>query len=145
MQRSKFLLVAAMLVSAIAWMSNPATPIVSASDPCATIAGDPHPPIGDPEPFISGEVTDVDTTTPVSGATVRLYRCDSGSSTLVSTTTTSSQGEYSFTSLSGPKWYYVEVLMTGPLSGMQPASGTNNPSLPVDVGPGDSELDFDFE
>ena len=44
----------------------------------------------------------------------------------------------------GTPWR-LRVLTSGPLNGMQPTAGTSNPSALIDVGPGDDDLDFDFE
>lgn len=115
-----------------------------ATSPCDSILGDPHPPIGSPEPLIGGSILDASTSTGVSGATVKLYRCQGTSADYVTQTTSNSTGAYSFGSLS-QNWYYVEVALTGPLAGKSPASGTSNPSSLIDVGPGASGLNLAFE
>lgn len=116
-----------------------------ASDPCDTISADPRPPTGPTDPLIGGTVVDLDSAAGVSGATVTVYVCDDSTPSLAGTTTTDNSGEFTFASLGGPDWYYVEVSLTGPLSGMQPASGTPNPSDLIDIGPGDESLYFEFE
>lgn len=45
-----------------------------ATGPCDSVTGDPRPPIGPPEPLISGTILDA-VNAGVSGATVNLYRC----------------------------------------------------------------------
>lgn len=115
-----------------------------ASSPCDSVAGNPRPPSGPPEPLISGTILYDGTNTGVSGATVNLYRCQGTSSVYVAQTTSASTGAYVFGSLS-QNWYYVEALLTGPLSGMTPASGTSNPTNLIEVWQGVSGLNLSFE
>lgn len=76
---------------------------------------------------------------------MKLFRCDATGPTLVATDTTDSTGTFDFGALTGPDWYYVDVVESGPLGGMVPANGTNNPSAPVEVGAGDAAMLFEFE
>lgn len=114
-----------------------------ATSPCDFILGDPRPPLPQPEPLISGTIVD-SVNAAVSGATVKLYRCEGTSAEYVAQTTTGSMGTYSFGSLS-ENWYFVEVALTGPLSGKSPVSGTVNPSSLIEVGEGATGLNFAFE
>ena len=120
-------------------------PAARASGPCDAISGEPRPPISSPTPLIAGSVIDASVSAAVSGATVKVYRCEGGAASLAGSTTTDGAGAFGFASLGGPDWYYVEVSLSGPLSGMQPASGTANPSAPIDIGPGETGLVFGFE
>ena len=113
------------------------------SSPCDAVQGDPNPPSGPELPAIGGTI--LSSSAGVSGATVRLYRCDSLNATLVATQTTGSGGTFSFSSLTGPKWYYIAVDESGPLAGKTPASGTNNPTDAIEVGAGDTGLSLNFE
>ena len=115
-----------------------------AGGPCDTVTGDPRPPIGEPEPLIAGTIVDLDAGAGAPGVTVEIYRCVDGSPSLAGSTTTDSSGGFGFTSLGGPSWYYVEVSPTGPLTGLNPASGTSNPTAPIDIGPGDATLYLEF-
>jgi len=114
-----------------------------ASSPCDTITGEPRPPAPSPEPLISGTILDT-VNAGVSGATVKLYRCQGTSAVYVNQTTSASTGAYSFGSLS-QNWYYVEVALTGPLAGKSPASGTSNPSSLIEVWQGVAGLNLAFE
>ena len=125
--------------------SSEPLPAWAAWTPCDDVVVVASPPHRPPEPEIAGQVDDADNATGVSGATVKLYRCDAGGPTLVDTETTNSNGAFDFGDQTGPDWYYVEVLKTGPLSGMDEVSGTVNPSAPIDVGPGDGAMLFEFE
>ncbi|MEO8082654.1 MAG: SdrD B-like domain-containing protein [Ardenticatenales bacterium] len=80
----------------------------------------------------------------IEGATVRLYRCDELAATLVTSTTTNGQGAYGFTSLAGPKWYFVQAMLTGPLANMTTSQGTANPSALIDVGAGATGVVLSF-
>jgi hypothetical protein len=82
--------------------------------------------------------------TPVSGATVNLYRCQGSTPLYVTQVTTDVNGTYLFGSLS-QNWYYVVVSLTGPLSGKVPSSGTNNPTNLIEVGGGATGVDLAFE
>jgi len=112
--------------------------------PCDSITGDPNPPIGSPEPDITGHILDSESVG-ISGATVRLYVCDGSTPSLVTSTTTTSGGVYGFLDLSGPAWYYVQAVITGPLAGMTPAGGTSNPTGLIEVGKGATGVDLTFE
>lgn len=127
--------------------SGATTSIVFANpdDSCAEVENESNPPIDEPEPDIGGTVTDVDTSTSVSGATVRLYRCSSGTAVLVTSTTTDSSGDFLFQSVSPGKFYVVAVSEAGVLAGHIPAAGTENPSDAISVGPSAMSVDFDFE
>jgi hypothetical protein len=115
------------------------------SGPCEEVTEDPDPPTSDPEPLIAGTIADAQTATGISGATVRLYRCDGTTATQVYSNTTASGGHFHFFDLTGPKWYYVAVDQSGPLEGMAPANTTTNPTSLIAVGPGDSDLLLEFE
>ncbi len=127
---------------ALAFVAVPSTPAIATS-PCDSVTGDPHPPAPSPEPLISGTIQD-DVNAGVSGATVKLYRCQGTSAVYVTQTTSTSTGTYNFGSLI-QNWYYVEVSLTGPLAGKSPASGTSNPSSLIEVGEGILGLSFAFE
>lgn len=127
---------------AFALVAAPSSP-ARATSPCDSITGDPHPPAPSPEPLISGAILDA-VNAGVSGATVKLYRCQGTSAVYVTQTTSTSTGAYSFGSLS-QNWYYVEVALTGPLAGKSPTSGTNNPSSLIEVGEGVLGLSLAFE
>lgn len=116
----------------------------AATNPCDLVSASPRPPVGPPEPAIAGSILDAATSTGVSGATVKLYRCQSTSAAYVTETTTTSTGAYSFGSLS-QNWYFVEASLAGPLTGKSPASGTSNPSAPIEVWAGISGLNLSFE
>lgn len=110
--------------------------------PCDDVTTAASGPTLPPEPVIAGDVWDADTDSGISGATVKLYRCDVGGPTLVSTKVTSSAGAFGFGAQTGPSWYYVEV---SPISGMDTVPGTSNPSDPVEVGAGDGSMLFEYE
>jgi hypothetical protein len=112
--------------------------------PCSAVTGDPAPPQVDPEPLIAGLVSNAGTSAAIAGATMRLYRCSSGSGVLDATTTTNSTGEYQFADLTRA-YYYVEAVMTGPLAGLTAAQGYPNPSDVIAVGAGDTAVDFRFQ
>ena len=144
MKNLSILITLTLLAFAFATSSADTISKVSASTPCDNITGNPHPPIGKPEP-VGGTVVNGDTNAAIAGATVILYRCDGSTATQVSTTTSSTLGTFSFDNLSTPYWYYVQFSLTGPLAGMSPAAGTSNPSELVEVGEGDESLWFEFE
>lgn len=127
---------------ALSFVAVPTSPALATS-PCDSVTGDPHPPVPSPEPLISGAILD-GVSVGVSGATVKLYRCQGTSAVYVTQTTSTSTGAYSFGSLS-ENWYYVEVALTGPLTGKSPASGTSNPSSLIEVGEGILGLSLAFE
>lgn len=132
-----FAVLAAFMLSA-----SPTSP-ARATSPCDSVTGDPHPPAPSPEPLISGTILDA-VNTGVSGATVKLYRCQGTSAVYVTQTTSASTGVYSFGSLS-QNWYYVEVALTGPLAGKSPRAGTSNPTSLIEVGEGILALNLAFE
>ena len=113
---------------------------LASGDPCASASGDPGPPGGEPEPFISGTVIDAGSQAGLSGLTVKLYRCVSGSGTQVASQTTSSSGAFAFMGLTYPYWYYV-LVDTADL----PASPTLNPTAPIAVGDGQAGLVLAFQ
>lgn len=125
--------------------THPPNSPVQASGPCDAITGDPNPPIGSPEPDIVGHILASGTNVGISGATVRLYRCDGSTPSLVASTTTTTGGVYGFLDLGGPDWYYVQAVITGPLTGKTPAAGSSNPTSLIDVGPGATGVDLTFE
>jgi hypothetical protein len=117
-----------------------ATPARAESGPCggAVSAPAPHPPGGQPEPYIGGNVTVMagGSATAVAGATLRLHRCDGEIDTTVATQSSNGSGAFTFTGLSGPSWYYVVADLTGPLSGLTPTAA---PML-IGVGAGTNAL-----
>lgn len=123
----------------------PITRSAEATEPCAQASGSPGGPSDDPVPLIAGTVTAATTGAPVVGATVRLYRCESGTPTAWGTDTTDAGGGFAFLSLSGPDWYYAAVDLTGPLAGMHVATGTANPTSLIPVGDGQQDLQLSFE
>lgn len=118
---------------------------VRATGPCDGIAGDPGDPIGPGQPDIAGQIVTAGTNTPIVGVTVRLYVCDGATPAFVASAATSGDGAYAFADLNGPAWYYVQAVLTGPLSGMTPAAGTSNPTTLIDVGAGASGVDLAFQ
>jgi len=133
----------------VAWtiaQSGPALlPVHADSTPCDSITGDPNPPIGSPEPDIGGHILSSGTNIGISGATVRLYVCDGSTPSLVASTTTGTGGVYGFLDLSGPAWYFVQAVISGPLAGKSPSVGTSNPTDLIDVGAGATGVDLTFE
>lgn len=123
----------------------PITRFAEATEPCAQASGSPGAPGDDPGPMVAGTVTTATTGAPVVGATVRLFRCESGTPTAWGTDTTDANGGFEFSSLSGPDWYYAAVDLTGPLAGMHAASGTANPTSLIPVGDGQQDLQLSFE
>lgn len=140
---ARFVIVMLFLATLIGGAGHPYR--AGATGPCDGAGADPNPPIGEPEPLIGGTVVDAGTNDGVSGATVRLYRCDSGAATQADSTTTNGLGRFSFSDLTEEKWHYVSVDLSGPLSGMVPASATSNPTDLIGVGEGDSGLLLEFE
>ena len=131
------------LLGGLAIFTRPASDVgeaLASGDPCASASGDPGPPVGEPEPFISGTVVDASNSSGLAGLTVKLYRCVSGSGSQVASQTTSSSGAFAFTGLSYPYWYYV-LVDTADL----PASPTLNPTAPIAVGDGQAGLVLAFQ
>lgn len=120
------------------------SPVYATGTPCDNITGDPNPPIGIPEPYISGSVVNASTSAGISGLPVKLYRCDNSTATLVATQTTGSPGSFSFTDLDYPYWYYVQV-DTSNAPGLDPVSPTVNPTSLIEVGNGIAALTFTFD
>ncbi len=117
--------------------------LMVASGPCDDVNGAPDPPVPPTEPTWTGTVYNDNTNTGVSGATIRIYRCNAGTSTEVDDTTTDSSGDYSFT-IAGGEYYYVQADLSGPLNGLTVASGYQNPTDAE--GLGDSvDVDLRFE
>lgn len=140
----RFLIVLLIAMNLLGDFRNPSHAV--ATGPCDNASlDDPNPPVGEPEPLIAGTVIDANTSTGVWGATVRLYRCNGATPAQVTSMSTDSSGNFSFPGLTGPKWYFVAVDLSGPLAGMQPAGGTANPTDLIDVGPGDGGLMLAFE
>lgn len=116
-----------------------------ATGPCDEASGLPGPPVGPMDPAIAGTVV-AQGVGPVSGATVRLFVCGAGSQAIeVAAASTTAQGAFAFPGLEGPAWYFVSVDLSGPLSGMQAASGSGNPSALIAVGEGLADLEMAFE
>ena len=80
----------------------------------------------------------------MSGATVTLYRCTTGDPVQEGSTTTDSNGNFTF-AVNPAEVYYVAVSVSGPLAGMSPATDSSNPSSSLEIGPSVSDLDFHFE
>lgn len=126
-------------------LGSPGLPRVYATGtPCDSITSDPNPPIGIPEPYISGSVVNASTSAGISGLPVKLYRCDNSTATLVSTQTTGEEGTFNFTSLAYPYWYYLQV-DTSNAPGLDPVSPTTNPTTLIEVGNGLSGLTLTFD
>jgi hypothetical protein len=121
---------------------GPAAQVVHAGNPCDHIINDPRPPGSEPEPEVGGTLIDNSQAQMLSGATVRLMVCVSGSGTLVDTAVTNTYGEFAFTDLH-QGWYFVLPDMTGPLQGWHPV-GSGAYGL-VEVGNGDPDLEFVFD
>ena len=117
-------------------------PSAQATSRCDGVQG--NPPHGGGEPLIAGQITEAPSMAGISGATVQLYRCTDDVGVYVDDTTTDAGGDYAFTSLADG-YYYVLAPLTGPLSGMEPASGTANPSALIAVGDGDAAVDMTFQ
>ena len=113
--------------------------------PCDGIINDPKPPDQPSIPDWGGTISNVTSAGGISGATVRLFKCDGGTSTEIDDTTTDSNGDYSFSGFDPGFYYYVKVDMTGPMSGLAPASGTSNPTAALPVGPSQSSVNLGFE
>jgi hypothetical protein len=95
---------------------------------------------------MGGTVSDAaNNNAPIEGAALRLYRCEDETSVLVDSASTDEEGSYLFTDLTPEAWYYVEAVMSGPLTGKSPASGTTNPSALIGLGDSDMAVDFAFE
>lgn len=118
---------------------------VAASNPCMEVMEESDPPIDRPDPAIMGAVIRFDTEQAIPGATMRVFRCDAGVATLVRQVTTDQEGLYDSGALTPQYYYYVEAVMTGPLEGMSPADGTQNPSEALGLGPSAEDVDFWFE
>ncbi len=121
------------------------SPVGANPTPCEDAYNLPDPPIRGPEPLIGGAVFDAGTTSGIEGATLGVYRCSEGEASLVEWLTSDEQGDYLSSALTPGYYYYVEVLLTGPLAGKSPAEGCENPSDPVGLGSSVLDLDFYFE
>jgi hypothetical protein len=135
-RRFLVLCVALVVTLPMAW-----SPPAEATGPCDNIPYGPPP--DKPDPLIGGQITDAQSAGPIAGATVGLYRCSGTVGVYVTSATTNSGGNYAFASLASG-YYYVEVVLSGPLTGMQPATGTSNPTNLVTVGNGDPAVNLDF-
>ena len=138
------LLVLVGLTNANAHVPLGPTRVYATGTPCDSISGDPNPPIGVPEPYISGSVLNAGTNTGISGLPVKLYRCTNSTATLIATQTTGAPGSFSFPDLDYPYWYYVQV-DTSNAPGLDPVSPTVNPTVLIEVGDGMSGLVFTFD
>lgn len=117
---------------------------VQASGPCDEVLGAPDPPVGDPVPVsIGGNVANDTTSASIQGATMKLFQCDAqGEASQVATVYTNASGNYGFTGLDSPAWYYVEAVITGPLYGMTPTG--SNLTSPIGLGDSVSGVNFRF-
>ena len=113
--------------------------------PCNDVINEPKPPIAPEVPTWDGRILNAATTSGISGATVRLFQCDDGDATEIDSTTTTSSGDYSFSGFDPGFYYFVQVDMTGPMSGLSPSSGTSNPTDALPVGPSQTEINLSFE
>lgn len=126
------------------WVLGAAQQAYADPNPCSAVASAPKPPIEKPDPDISGQVLD-DSDAAISGATLELFRCAGSSAVSQGTTTTNVSGQYSFDDLTPEYYYYVEAEMSGPLAGMSPAAGYQNPTDAVGLGDSVTDLEFVFE
>jgi len=132
-------------LGAMAASVNMVDPAIASGNPCEYVTGDPDPPIGPPEIEVGGVVIDSGSNNPIEDATIKLYTCAGTTSMQVDSQLTDSSGRYAFTDVSVEQWYYVEAVMTGPLSGMTPSSGTDNPSVLVAISDSPTVVNFAFE
>ncbi len=135
-------LVAVLLLALTSIGSGPVA-AQSAGDPCSPALPLPPPPGGHPKPT-GGTVTDVSTNLGIEGATVQLYRCYFGVGLLEDAVTTAEDGDYLFEDVELGSYYYIQVSSSGPMAGMQPASGYSNPTPIFDPSEDDTH-DFGFE
>lgn len=119
--------------------------VLASGDPCENVTGDPGPPVGPPEPEVSGTVIDSGLSSLIEDATITLYACLGTTAVEVDTQATDSSGQYVFTDVVTERWYYIEVEMSGPLSGLTPSAGTSNPSALVAIGDDPTVVNFSFE
>jgi len=120
-------------------------PSFASGNPCEAVGFIPDPPIKDPDPEIAGAITDAGTGSPISGVTMKLYRCIGNTALQVATSTTDVAGHYVFSSLPSERWYYVEAVASGPLAGRSPAPDTSNPSAAIGIGESATGVDFGFQ
>jgi hypothetical protein len=130
------ILVAVTFSGGPSWHVSP----VLASGPCDPIIDDPTPPIGPGEPDIVGTVTNTNTQMGIVGATMMLFVCTGSTASYVDSTTTNTSGNYVFSDLAAPNWYYVQAEVSGMLT---PTGGTQNPSAAVDISDG-ATINFAF-
>lgn len=135
---------AAAAIAATVVFAGPVPLIRATGTPCDSMPYAPSPPAAPGSPYIVGSIVSGASSDGIEGATVRLYRCDDLTVTLVTSTTTNGQGAYGFTGLAGPKWYFVQAMLTGPLKNMTPSQGTANPSALIDVGVGATGVVLSF-
>lgn len=116
----------AVVTAALFALATAAQPL-RAAGPCDTITSPPapHPPGGQPEPYIGGQVV-LGQSTAVAGAIVRLHRCDGPTDVVVDSQLSADDGSFVFASLAAPYWYYVVADLSGPLDGR---SAVATPSL----------------
>ena len=116
------------------------------TSPCDAIVNAPIPPTTPPEPYWDGTVSNATTSSGISGATIRLFKCNgTNSPSEVDSTTTDSNGDYRFEGFAPGSYYFAQADMTGPLFGMTVASGSENPTEALPVGPSRSGVDMVFE
>lgn len=115
------------------------------TSPCDGIPGNAGPPVQLPQPYISGTVVNASTSSGISGVDVDLYRCNGTSPVYVSTQATDGGGAFSFTSLSYPYWYYIEIDPSSGPGGLDPVVPTINPSALIEVGDGLAGMTLSFD
>jgi hypothetical protein len=139
----RFVLIALLL--SVALIASEPLPTLANPDPCGDVINAPEPPIDEQSPCVAGEVVDAGTQAGISGATMKVYQCDEGTASHIETVYTGQSGDYTSSALTPGYYYYVEAVITGPLSGMTPAAGTENPSDAVGLGESVTDVDFEFE
>ena len=115
--------------------------------PCEDVINEPKPPVTMAIPIWEGRILNSSLAIGIVGATIRLFQCRDNMPVEVDTTRTDSFGTYKFGyGLFDPGFYYfVQVDMTGPMSGLSLSSGTSNPTDALPVGPSQTEINLTFE
>ena len=97
--------------------------VAAGADPCAATLGLPAPPGDRPSPTAVGTVSDAQNSA-ITGATMKLFRCQGTQSVPLGLTLTDSAGEYRFENIShAGAYFYIAASMTGPLAGTTSNSG----------------------